>query len=101
MTPERFNQISELYEAALQWEPDQRAAFLQQSCGGDTSLRQEVESLLASEESAEAFLSGKRMKAAVRASANETPPPLVGQKLDRYQVRSVLGVGGMGEVYRA
>jgi Tol biopolymer transport system component len=101
MTPERFNQISDLYEAALECEPDQRAAFLQQSCGGDGSLRQQVESLLASGESAEAFFSRKRMKAVVRTSANEPCPSLVGQKLDHYHVLSVLGVGGMGEVYRA
>jgi len=101
MTPERFQQISELYEAALECAPDQRAAFLQQSCGRDGDLRQAVESLLESEESADAFLSRKQMKAAVTTSATEPSSSLVGQKLDHYQVLSVLGVGGMGEVYRA
>jgi Tol biopolymer transport system component len=101
MTPERFQQISELYKAALKCAPEKRAVFLQQSCGEDRDMRQEVESLLASEESAEAFLSGNPMKAAVTTSANELSPSLVGQKLDHYQVLSVLGVGGMGEVYRA
>src|SRR6266542_6150297 len=101
MTPERFQQISQLYHAAREREPEKRAAFLQQSCGGDRDLRHEVESLLASEESAEAFFSSQARKGAAKTSADEPSPSLVGQKLDHYQVLSLLGAGAMGEVYRA
>ncbi len=101
MTPERFQQISQLYKTALEREPEKRAAFLQQSCGGDRDLRHEVESLLASEESAEAFFSSQARKGAAKTSADEPSPSLVGQKLDHYQVLSLLGAGAMGEVYRA
>ena len=66
MTPQRFQQISQIYHATLEREPEQRAAFLQQSCGGDRDLRQEVESLLASEKSAEttasSMVAGKRSR---------------------------------------
>src|SRR6266446_5509410 len=101
MTPQRFQQISQIYHATLEREPEQRAAFLQQSCVGDRDLRQEVESLLASEKSAEAFFSSKGMKEKAKRLGGIPSQSLVGRTLDNYQVLSLLGVGGMGEVYRA
>src|SRR5947207_11096875 len=101
MTPQRFQQISQIYHATLEREPEQRKAFLQQSCGGDPDLRQEVESLLASEKSAEAFFSSKGMKEKAKRLGGKPSQSLVGRTLDNYQVLSLLGVGGMGEVYRA
>src|SRR5205809_3860273 len=101
MTPQRFQQISQIYQATLEREPEQRAAFLQQSCGGDRDLRYEVESLLASEKSAEAFFSSKGMKEKAKRLGGKPSQSLVGRTLDNYQVLSLLGVGGMGEVYRA
>src|SRR4030095_688270 len=100
MTPERFQQISEICRAALKHAPEKRAVFLQQSCREDRDMRQEVESLLASEESAEAFFTSKTMKAAAKTRADSSTS-LVGQTLNQYQVLSLVGVGGMGEVYRA
>ena len=49
MNPERWRQIDQLLEAALEREPDERAAFLAAACEGDKSLRLEVESLLRSD----------------------------------------------------
>jgi eukaryotic-like serine/threonine-protein kinase len=47
MRPERWQQVERLYQAALEREPSQRAAFLKEACAGDEVVRQEVESLLA------------------------------------------------------
>ena len=47
MTPERWQQIRDLLEQALELAPEQRAALLDRSCVSDPSLRQEVEVLLA------------------------------------------------------
>ena len=48
MTPERWQQIQDVLEEVLQLAPDQRSAFLDRACSTDPSLRQEVETLLAS-----------------------------------------------------
>ena len=53
---DRWRQISQLYHEALELQPNQRAALLEQSCAGDEALRLEVESLLAQPASAEALL---------------------------------------------
>ncbi len=47
MTPERWQKIEEIFEAAAEREPQTRSAFLDEMCDGDAELRQEVESLLA------------------------------------------------------
>ncbi len=46
MTPERWREIERLYHAALERDAAERAAFLNEACGGDEALRREVESLL-------------------------------------------------------
>ena len=46
MKPERWQEIERLYYAALEREPDERAAFLESICEGDESLRREVASLV-------------------------------------------------------
>ena len=101
MTPERFQQILKIYHAALEREPAQRAEVLDQRCGRDQDLRHEVEVLLAGGMQAEASLLSLAMKESVRKLTDENPRVLVGQTLDHYEVISLLGTGGMGEVYRA
>jgi Tol biopolymer transport system component len=101
MTPKRFQQISQIYRAALEQQPDQRQAFLEQSCGKDGDLRQEVESLLSGGKSAEASLLSKAMSEAAKMLSSDSSHSLSGKSLEHYQVLSLLGTGGMGEVYLA
>ncbi len=49
MEPERWRRIEQLYHSALKVEESERAAFLEENCAGNESLRHEVESLLAGE----------------------------------------------------
>ena len=101
MTPNRFQQILQIYHAALECDAAQRAALLDKKCGRDQDLRHEVESLLAGGKPAEASLLSLAMKESVKRLTDENPRVLVGQTLDHYEVLSLVGTGGMGEVYRA
>ena len=100
MTPERHQQIGKLYHLALELEPQHRAAFLERACSGDQQLRREVESLLASDEAGASFLAAPAMEVAARMLAQEQPAQ-IGRKFGHYQILSLLGSGGMGEVYLA
>jgi serine/threonine protein kinase len=100
MTPERWQQVKEIFQSALQHEPGQRSVFLSNACGGDESLRQEVESLITSHEKDGSFIDSPAYEAA--AAMLETEQQLkAGQMIGHYEILSTLGKGGMGEVYLA
>jgi tetratricopeptide (TPR) repeat protein len=54
--PENWDQVKELFALALERDPEERGNFLRTACGGDDSLRTEIESLLSSFDGAETFL---------------------------------------------
>src|SRR5258708_7282208 len=101
LTPELWKRVGRHFQAALELRPGERMAYLRKACGEDESLRQEVESLLAAEEEAGDFLDAGALDDAAKALAEEKSVSLVGKRLGHYEVRSLLGVGGMGEVYLA
>jgi serine/threonine protein kinase/Tol biopolymer transport system component len=101
MNPDRWRQIEQLYHAAMECTPDQRAAFLRDACPDDDTLRREVESLLAQEKGADGLLEAPALEAAAKMFGEPRGASLIGRQLGNYQVMSLLGVGGMGEVYQA
>ncbi|MDQ3687717.1 MAG: tetratricopeptide repeat-containing serine/threonine-protein kinase [Acidobacteriota bacterium] len=101
MTPERWQQINELFHSALERERGQRAAFLAEACAGDESLRAEVESLVASHEQAESFIERDASDVAAELLAGGQNRLETGQHLGHYTITNLLGAGGMGEVYLA
>ena len=71
-----------------------RAAYVVEACRGDDSLRHEVESLLAADKRAERFLESNP-----RLLNDEPTESLEGRCIGAYQIGSLIGAGGMGEVY--
>ena len=98
--PERWHQVSDLFHRALECDPDRRRAFVEESCGDDPSLRDEVTSLLAFHEQSDG-LSGSATHLVASDASTESSASLVGHTLNQYQVTKKLGEGGMGIVYLA
>ena len=98
---DHWQQVSRLYHDVLGRAEEERAAFLHEACGDDEALRREVESLLAQERSAEGFLSVPAVDMAAKLMYDESDTSMIGKQVGGYQILSLLGTGGMGEVYRA
>ncbi|HKQ76882.1 MAG TPA: protein kinase [Blastocatellia bacterium] len=101
MAPERWKKVETLYLAALEREADERDAFLAEACAEDESLRREVESLIHFHERADNFIEAPALEVAAQLEAESQKHSLIGRHIGPYQILSLLGAGGMGEVYRA
>jgi eukaryotic-like serine/threonine-protein kinase len=98
-SPHEWGRVRSLFHVAIQRPRAEWSRFLEQECAGDESLRGEVQSLLAAHERAGGFLHCPPMPVlrGVLAAAPLTP----GVRLGVFEITGTLGVGGMGEVYRA
>ena len=98
MRPER---VAEIVEAALERAPSERARFVEESCAGDAELRTEAESLLAFQPGASDFMEQPAYEISGDGIADPGGGLKPGDSLGDYKILSLIGEGGMGEVYLA
>jgi Tol biopolymer transport system component len=98
---ERRLRIEDLCHAALDLPVHERSAFVAAASAGDEALRHDVERLLAYAHTADQFLATPLSAVAAQILSEENSPSLVGRQVGSHQFVSLLGVGGMGQVYRA
>jgi serine/threonine protein kinase len=98
---DHWSTVKRIHQSALEIDPSERAAFVDESCGGDEALRREVQSLLTYAAEAESFMDRPAGDFAPKRPGHLDQATLVGRAISHYQVLSLLGAGGMGEVYLA
>jgi len=96
MKPDRWYKIEQVFHAALQRKPEDRANFLNESCSGDTALYDDVKALLTSYENDDSFFDDSASALAAEMFADR-----VGETIGPYELLSQLGSGAMGVVYLA
>jgi serine/threonine protein kinase len=102
MTPPRLETVEDIFHAALECEPNQLSAFLDERCADDTGLRAKVEELLAAHRHAEDFIETPVANLTASGIADHVQGDLlIGQTIGHYRIEKLIGAGGMGEVYLA
>ncbi len=101
MTPDRWQRVKLLFGDAVELAGEARVRFLDESCGEDAALRAEVDSLLVAHAHEHAVLDRPAADYVGGAAPGLDPDRWVGRRLGAYEIVALIGVGGMGEVYRA
>jgi len=100
MPDQRAQRLAELVKSAVECEPEARPAFLDDECRSDPAMRAEIESLLQQQEGASQFIEIPALHLAAKSFMREGAF-CAGQTIGDYEIISLIGSGGMGEVYLA
>jgi len=102
VTPQKWQQIKDVFQSAVELEKSQRTSFLDEACRGNLELRNEVERLIGLHEQAGDFIETPASDSTISLNLFDQPTaPLVGRRIGSYEIVKEIGHGGMGAVYLA
>jgi len=101
MRPEQAKRVAEIVDQALELSPEQRAKLIVDLCDDDVDLRREVESRLGVDEKATDFTEKPGSVIVAKRFVDLADELTAGERLGDYKIISLIGEGGMGEVYLA
>ena len=101
MADRNLSQVESVFHAAIDLPAEERRAYLAQACAGDEALYAEVCSLVSASDSNELFMGKSALSLGLSILSKSAEHSLTGKVIGSYKVLSLLGKGGMGEVYLA
>jgi len=109
MSPEQWQRLNQLFHEARELLPEERAAFIEASCAGDEVMHRKLFDLLTAAQEDDHQFSAPVLDKAVKAmtedqirdEAASEAPSLIGRSVGHCRILSLLGKGGMGEVWLA
>lgn len=99
MTPQKWQQIKDVFQSAIEIDSGRRSSFLREACRGDGELRNEVERLIVLHEQAGEFIETPAVDLTVALFNEEPDQSVIGKRVGHYDVVREIGQGGMGAVY--
>src|SRR5438270_10995465 len=99
MTPERWQQLKQIFQSALERNPAERSAFLNQACADDPALRSQVESLIASHDQAGDSIEAMSAEAATAMLDDDHTVSIVGIQIGHCQLLRCIRRGGLRDVF--